>query len=125
MYRAWTPALPASGLGVNSNQASSGGHEYGWYTDSGEIQAADRMQLEGMYQTGRRFSLAGWSADEWGKFFESVAGSASQVYATVANRPIATQPVPVVATPIGGVPTWAIVGLVAVGGFLLLSSRRR
>ena len=125
MYRPWTPALPASGLGVNSNQSSSGGHEYGYYTDPGEITFADRMGLEGMYQTGRRFSLAGWSADEWGKFFESAAGAASTVYGTITSRPVATPAVPYVATPIGGVPTWALLGLVAVGGFLLLSSRRR
>jgi hypothetical protein len=114
MWNTWRPGAPV--LGAYPGYAAS---------NSGEVQPDDHMMLEGMYETGRRFSLAGWSADEWARFFESAAGSASQVYATVANKPIATQPVPVVATPIGGVPTWAILGLVVVGGYFLLSARRR
>lgn len=82
-------------------------------------------QVGQLYQTGERFSMAGWTAEEWAKFFSAAGPAVSQVYGTVAQKPVAPYPVPVQQTPIGAVPTWAIVGLIAVGGFFLLSSRRR
>lgn len=97
---------------------------YRTWRPGGAGEATQVLAGGGLYQTGERFSLAGWSADEWAKFFESAGGAVSQVYGTVTSRPIAQPPVPVTATPIGGVPTWAIVGLIAVGGFFLLSRKR-
>jgi len=82
-------------------------------------------QVGQLYQTGARFSLAGWSAAEWAEFFSGAAPAVSQVYGTITQKPVAPYPVPIQQTPIGGVPTWAIVAVVAVGGFLLLSGRRR
>lgn len=121
MYRTWRPGGTAPASAVL-------GFPYPGYAGSqpGEVQSGDRMSLEGgLYQTGARFRLDGWSADEWANFFESAAGAASQVIGTVAGRPVAQPPTPVVATPIGGVPTWALLGLVVVGGYLLQSARRR
>ena len=82
-------------------------------------------QVGQLYQTGERFSLAGWSADEWAKFFTAVEPSAAHLYGTITQQPVQQPLAPQVYTPIGGVPTWAIVGLVAVGGFLLLSRKGR
>lgn len=121
MYRTWRPggAQEAAAVLGSYNYASAG------YSNPGEHEAGAQMSLEGLYQTGRRFSLAGWSADEWAKFFESAGSAASQVIGTATRAPIAQPPVAVVQTPVGGIPTWALLGLVAVGGYFLLSSRRR
>jgi MYXO-CTERM domain-containing protein len=78
----------------------------------------------GLYQDGSRFSLAGWSASEWETFFGGAVGAFSQVYGQITQKAAPPPPVPIVPTPIGGVPTWASVGLVAVGGLFLLSRRR-
>lgn len=80
-------------------------------------------QVGQLYQTGSRFSLRGWSADEWAKFFTAAGQTVSQVYGTVAQRPIAQPPVPVTPTPIGGVPTWALVGGIALLGIVLVGMR--
>ncbi len=72
---------------------------------------------QGLYQSGQRFSLAGWSADEWAKFFGVAAPAVSQVYGTIAHTPVAAIPSPVVQTPFGSVPSW--VGPAVIGGGLL------
>lgn len=80
-----------------------------------------------LYQTGSRFSLQGWSAEEWATFFAAAGPAATQIYSTVTGRPAAPAPVPVQVTPIGAVPTWAIVSVAALAGFALLGlgGRRR
>lgn len=78
-----------------------------------------------MYQTGRRFSLAGWSADEWAKFFESAGSAATSFYATVTQKPIMMQPPVQIPTPIGPIPTWAVLGVLGVGAVLLFARPAR
>lgn len=121
MYRTWRPGGSPQAAAVLGAAYPGFG-----YSEPGEVTRGDRMSLEGgLYQTGARFRLDGWSASEWEQFFGAAAGATSQVIGAVTNRPVAQPSVPMVATPIGGVPTWAVLGLVAVGGFLLLSARRR
>ncbi len=80
--------------------------------------------MGGLYQSGQRFSLAGWSADEWAKFFGAAAPAVSQVYGTIAHTPVATVPTPVVRTPVGNVPEWLVpVGIIAAIGFALTHAR--
>ena len=83
-------------------------------------------QLGAMYQDGTRFGLQGWTPQEWATFFSQVEPGAAQLYGTIFNKPVASVPVvtPVIGTPIGNVPTWAIFAAIIGGGLWLVSSRR-
>jgi len=79
-------------------------------------------QLGALYQTGSRFSLQGWTPDEWAKFFTQTEPGVAQLYGTIFNKPVAAVPVPVqtVGTPIGNVPTWGILAAIGIAGLVLL-----
>lgn len=81
--------------------------------------------LAGMYQGAERFSLHGWSPEEWARFFGGVEPSASHLWSTIAGKPLPAYAAPQVPTPIGGVPTWALLGGLAVVAALIFSKGRR
>ncbi len=80
-----------------------------------------------VYQSGGRFQLGGWTAQEWATFFAGAEPSLAQIVGTVTGNQVQPVPVPVqtVATPVGLVPSWGILAVVMVGGLLLLTRGQR